>query len=409
MKNEKILIFSYYSTVPGACQAEWIDDKIEGLIIGRKDVALISSIYGGKSKLKISHTRVPSISLADFLFEIKRARTERNLFHFLTLAFVPFALTFGAVIDLFFLFVTKGIGEGRWSWLISASLIGVLSILKFKPDKILSTGGPASAHLAGIILAKLFSLPIIVELQDPLSGESIGRNKEARTWLYKVEKYIIENVNKVVYVTNAAKRFAENEFKSSNISYIYPGSKDFGIRSNLNNRETQILRIVHLGSLYSTRNFDSIISAIDRMILKGEISAAEIELINLGHVSDDEKRKIKSKTYIKILQPVPRKEALEFASKCNILLLIQHIDNRSKVTIPYKTYDYLNLDNYILALLNSEELKKLISFYGHTAVDVSDVSKISQYLKDVRLKKIQRGKTISIDYINQALKLTDLI
>ena len=56
----------------------------------------------------------------------------------------------------------------------------------------MTSGGPASAHLAGIILGKLFSVPVIVELQDPLSGEGIGRNDEARGWLYKVEKFIVD-------------------------------------------------------------------------------------------------------------------------------------------------------------------------------------------------------------------------
>ena len=66
MKNDKILVFSYYSNIAGACQAEWIDDKIEGLIKSGKKVALISSISGNKSGLNISHIRIPSISLFDF-------------------------------------------------------------------------------------------------------------------------------------------------------------------------------------------------------------------------------------------------------------------------------------------------------------------------------------------------------
>ena len=409
MKNEKILVFSYYSNIAGACQAEWIDDKIEGLLRGGKEVALISSVSGNRSDLDISHTRIPSISFIDFIDELKRAHLAKDLFQLSMFVLFPFVLTLGILLDLFLLIATKGVGEGRWSWLISAAIAGAYTAFKLKPNKILTSGGPASAHLAGIIVGKLFSLPVIVELQDPLSGEGIGRNPQARGWLYKVEKYIINNANMTVYVTEAAAKFAKNEFKSRNISAVYPGSKDFGCKHVVNENENKVLRIVHLGSLYATRNFDSIISAIDAMILREGIAEKEVELINLGHVSDEERDKIKGKSYVKILQPIPRREALEFASKCNVSLLIQHNDNRSNVTIPYKTYDYLNIENHILALLNSDELTKLITHYGHTAIAIEDVLHISKYLLDIKSNKVKRGNTNSIDYVTQAIRLVDII
>ena len=407
MKNDKILVFSYYSNIAGACQAEWIDDKIEGLIKSGKKVALISSISGNKSGLNISHIRIPSISLFDFFDELKRAKLARDLFQFSILMLLPFVLTLGILLDLLLFIVTKGVGEGRWSWLISASFAGIYAVLRFRPNKILTSGGPASAHLAGIIVGKVFSLPVIVELQDPLSGEGIGRNVQARGWLYKVEKYIINNANMTAYVTEAAADFAKKEFKSSNIFAVYPGSKDFGY--SYSDDKHNGIKIVHLGSLYSTRNFDSMISAIDTLISQGGISEKEIELINLGHVSDEERKKLKNKSYVKILQPIPRVKALEFASKCDISLLIQHSDDRSNVTIPYKTYDYLNLKNHTLALLNSDELTKLIIHYGHTAIPLDDVSKIYQYLLDIKSNKVKLGNANNIDYVTQANCLVDII
>ena len=90
-------------------------------------------------------------------------------------------------------------------------------------------------------------------------------------------------------------------------------------------------------------------------------------------------------------------------------MLIQHNDNRSNVTIPYKTYDYLNIENHILALLNSDELTKLITHYGHTAIAIEDVLHISKYLLDIKSNKVKRGNTNSIDYVTQAIRLVDII
>ena len=95
MKNEKILIFSYYSNVAGACQAEWIDDKIEGLTRGGKRIALISSIYGNKSNLNIDHFRVPSISLFDLFFELNRIRLVGNFTFLPIILFLPLIFLFG--------------------------------------------------------------------------------------------------------------------------------------------------------------------------------------------------------------------------------------------------------------------------------------------------------------------------
>jgi hypothetical protein len=209
------------------------------------------------------------------------------------------------------------------------------------------------------------------------------------------------------YVTEAAADFAKKEFNSTNIFAVYPGSKDFGY--SYSDDKHNGIKIVHLGSLYSTRNFDSVISAIDMLILQGSIVEGEIELINLGHVSDEERQKLKSKSYVKILQPIPRAEALEFASKCDVSLLIQHSDDRSNVTIPYKTYDYLNLRNHILALLNSSELTKLITDYGHIAISLDDVLQISRYLLDIKSNKVKLGNTTSINYVTQANFLVDII
>ena len=154
MKNEKILIFSYYSNIAGACQAEWIDDKIDGLLSGGKDIALISSVSGNKGDMNILHIRIPSTSLVDYIDELKRAHLAKDLLQLSIFIIFPFVLTLGVLLDLILIIATRGIGEGRWSWLISASIAGVYGAIRFKPHKILTAGGPASAHLAGIIIGK---------------------------------------------------------------------------------------------------------------------------------------------------------------------------------------------------------------------------------------------------------------
>jgi hypothetical protein len=106
---------------------------------------------------------------------------------------------------------------------------------------------------------------------------------------------------------------------------------------------------------------------------------------------------------------VCRPEALQFAAEADLLLLIQNNDDRSKVTIPYKTYDYLNLAKPILALQNSAELANLVSNCGHFQASVSDVNEIAEILDKLINNKCDMNiKFGNIEAVEQAHELLAL-
>ena len=403
--HKKILIISYYAGIPGACQSEWLDDKIDSLIKGGNTVEVVSGPF---AKLKIGneikHSRVASISFKDFNEERGYMTKFVGYVSRWYALMWPLVLTFGVISDLLSIAVTRGIGEGRWSWILSSVIPSLWRAMIFRPDVILTTGGPASAHIVGILVSKIVRCSVVVELQDPLSGDDIGRNPEARGWLYRVEKALIAFADKIVYVTNGAANFAIREFGTEKISAVYPGATNFNIPKSEFRKGT--LKLVHLGSLYASRNFKAIIAGIESLIADGVLAENGVELINLGHVSPEIKAEICLKSYVRILSPVPREEALRYAAGCEIMLLIQNADDRSRVTIPYKTYDYLNLENSTLALLNSEELTGLISAHGHFAVDLEDLEGIKSAIKQIMNSEFQaRPKLPKIDPVIQALSL----
>jgi hypothetical protein len=410
-KKNKILVISYYACIPGACQAEWVDDKVDSFIKAGDEVALVSATCGRRHEnSNIKHWRIPSLSFTDYRDEIRRSSNLGDDLQLRHLILLPLVLTLGVLTDLLQHLLTKGVGDGRWSWTFPSCVGAYILALSFKPNIVLTTGGPASAHLAGIVIGKLISSPVIVELQDPLSGGDIGRNAQSRVWLYWVEKLIVRMADKIVYVTRAAADFARNQFRSDKVFGIYPGARDFMITVEPRLPEaTMKLRLVHLGSLYATRTFKSIIAAIDALIHSGKIESNEIELINLGHVSKEISDEILQKSYVRILPPISRENALRYAAQCDITLLIQNSDERSKVTIPYKTYDYLNLDNKLLALLNSDELSDMIRGCGQIAVPLSDVDEIkNQLVYILENKAIKRKSLDTIDAVQQSRELLEL-
>lgn len=410
-KSRRLLILSYYANMPGACQAEWLDDKIDSFHKLGCEVLVVSASCSGKyADQRVRQMRVPSISLHDFRDEVASIRARGGQFPYGLLGALPVILTIGAFTDLCQYFAVRGVGDGRWSWGLSSFLAALYLQLRFEPDLIVTTGGPASAHIAGCLVGRLTNTPVISELQDPLSGGDIGRNAQAVGWLSKMERFIIAMADKTVYATKAAALFAKERYGSDKIKSVYPGARDFHIRpTSKTSSESRVYRIVHLGTLYGTRNFKSICSAIDRLVSARVIAPSEIELINLGHVGKDVAEEIRHKPYVKILKLVGRREALEFAAGCDLTLLIQHSGERSKVTIPYKTYDYLNLGNNVLGLLNSAELTELLASLGHRSAAVDNVDAIEAQLSSLLAGRSAAERLKSqIDAVAQAKKLIEM-
>ncbi|MDO8683283.1 MAG: hypothetical protein Q7N50_07380, partial [Armatimonadota bacterium] len=118
---------------------------------------------------------------------------------------------------------------------------------------------------------------------------------------------------------------------------------------------------------------------------------------------------IKHKPYVKVLKLKGRREALEFAADCDLTLLIQHSGERSKVTIPYKTYDYINLGNNVLGLLNSGELTELLCNLGYRAAPVDDVNAIAAELAALLAgESTAKRLALRLDAVAQAKILIEL-
>ena len=81
------------------------------------------------------------------------------------------------------------------------------------------------------------------------------------------------------------------------------------------------------------------------------------------------------------LDALDRVDALRRARQASCLMLVQHADERSRETIPYKTYDYLNLGLPVFGLLNNDELQALIESCGGHAAQADNVEAIKCTLR----------------------------
>jgi len=383
MKN--MLVISHMANIPGCCQAEWIDDRVYEFLNRKYKITVISATHCFKYGNQIKHYRVPSILPFESKGEINEIESmnidiESRPF---TIKYLRFMRSVSKSLDKLNISLFKG--EGRWFWMFSSLFMG-LRIMPFqKYELIYSTGGPASAHLAGIILSKIFRRKLMVELQDPLTGEGIGRNKHTIKALGIVEKFIIKKADHIIFATKNASIAAKEKYPNAShkIDYVYPGAKKLnparGIKrgSEINKK----INFSYIGSLYQTRNLDNFFEALE------ELSPSQAYEVNLyGWLADDilERTKRLKNDNIKIHGLIPRELAIKNAQKADVLLLVQHTDLRSSKTIPFKLYDYLNTENLIFGLTyKNDEIDNILIKHGHIKSDASSVELIKQSLAQV--------------------------
>jgi DNA modification methylase len=160
--HKKILVFSYYTNVPGVCQAEWVDDRIFAFIEKGYSISLVSCTYcHTHTSSKIKHYKTPALSPHGAAYEYTEIR-EKKIPHNKGLSYFYTWMMYLINKVLYKLNIHSG--EGRWSWFVSAFFSSLLYVQKKKDlDFIYSTGGPPSAHLSAILIGRLYGKKVISE------------------------------------------------------------------------------------------------------------------------------------------------------------------------------------------------------------------------------------------------------
>lgn len=373
-----LLLISYFSGIRGNCPAEWADDKIRVLeSVGRKTVVLTGMGSHVTDHAVVSYVRVPSLSWNDYKEEIKELKSVGEAIPLGMHLFMPFAFILGMVLDYILRKVTKGVSAGRWSWLLTALPVALFIKLRYGVCDVFSTGGPTSAHVVGGMIVRMTGGRLFCEFQDPLLGATMTRSSVTRRISASIEAWLARRATRAVYVTKEAARLAQerNPDQTSQIVAVYPGAWQFlPPVSSGERRQEGLFEFLHLGTLYGSRNLDLFFNALDALRSEGFEPAQAVRVVNLGAVYCETAPQYHERADFQSLDALEREEALQRARNASCLMLVQHADERSRETIPYKTYDYLNLGLPVLGLLKNDELRTLIELNGgYTALaDQSD-------------------------------------
>ena len=378
------LILSHCFNMDGRAASQIITDKLPYLLAKGIVPVVLSAPTGDKDE-RFPHFQIFSIAPSGLLFELRyiikknisRPVLGESLKAILTLVCFPFYILEKIFIRL----------ESQWSWFISASIRGYFLVRRYRPKIIYSTGGTASAHLAGYLASRYASVPWVAEFQDPLVHDDWLGNRREYLYASWLEKLVCKNASAVIFLTESAK---ENSRKRTELGdkghTIYPGSSQ-EIFPKVTYRKKSTFHFAHFGSLAGSRNLE-IFSRALYLLIEKEPRFRNILRVDLYGNCDGRTHHLaehyKYRDAIVLHGNAPRKKSLSLMAESGCLLLIQNTRAFSSETIPSKVYEYFFTNRPILGLVHENpELERMLLTQGHWVARADDVEDVLKSMNSI--------------------------
>ncbi len=253
-------------------------------------------------------------------------------------------------------------------------------------DAVITTSPPESAHLVGRALKRRNGVPWVAELRDAWTFESLrppfptGAQQRLDE---RLERSCLSGADAVVCVSEAAaadlrrRGVAEplvipNGWDPEQVAAAAPSS---GIA--LDDR----MSLVYTGRFGRGRDPRALVAAIGALARDDPESAAGLELVVAGPLTDDERDLLRSDVSparITLAGSLPRDRAVALQREADALLLIAHPE-RSQL-LNYKLFEYLAAERPILALAEGTEAGRVAGEVGALVAPAGDASAIEAAL-----------------------------
>lgn len=386
--------------------SEYAEDKLRCLDFFQNQTFVITALDTVPvPRPNFKYYQIPSLSFYELMQQIDSLKAKNLPVPLQAYLMFPMASTIGRVFDLILRKKFRSSLGGFWGWAIASIPVALFIGIRYRKARIFSTGS-ASAGLIGAICAKITKLHFFYEIPDPIVSVTMNYSAKGLDRIKKLEYFLIKNSQMTTFVTEYASSLAKNRCPAlkGKIQYVYPGSWEFVAQKHF--EKSEILEIFHVGSLYGTRNLNNFTLALNELLLSPDFKDLRVKITNIGDLDDHIYTSSNNRFEFESFPEMDREVALSFAANASILLLLQHTDERSKETIPYKVYDYLNLQLPIIGLIDNREISQLLAsptFYESPAGDLDAIKRALSLC----ISSIQRGDKISFQklYIQKQFPL----
>lgn len=392
MKN-RWFILAHCFNMDGRAASHTITDKIPYFIEKGIDLVVLSAPTGTKDR-RFPHYQIISPAPSGIWFEmrhiIKNKFRNQTVQRILKAIFTALCLPFYVAEKVFFQF------DSQWSWFLSASMKGSLIIKKHRPNLLYSSAGPPSTHLTAYILNKIYGIPWMAELYDPLIIDDPEQRWHKYYFNRFVERVVCHNASIVVYFTNRALENANKRHPIHNRGIVVrPGANPPNFH-DVPYHKTDKIHFGHFGSLDKTRNLAVLIQALYELINQYPELKNRITLDVFGCELDVESRRALREyplsdalvehgrlEYDQATGKTGRQRVMEAMKQTDVLVVIHGGEGSvCQEYIPSKLYEYLLTARPILGLVEvGTELEDFLLANGHVSVAKDNVSTVEGAVK----------------------------
>lgn len=391
--NKRWFILAHCFNMDGRAASQTITDRLPFFMDKGVELVVLSAPTGRKDH-RFPHYQILSPAPSGIRFEmrfiIKKISQNKSIQNILKAISGILCLPFYVVEKIFIQF------DSQWSWFLSASVKGCMIINKHRPTLLYSSAGPPSTHLTAYILNRIYGIPWMAELHDPLILDDQKRRWHKYYFNRFVERVVCNHASVVVYFTNRALENANRRHPIRNWGIVVrPGANppDF---HDIPYQKTDKIHFGHFGSLDKQRNLAVMIQALHELIRQYPELSRRIALDVYGCQLDSESRKALREypleevliehgrlEYDPETGKTGRQRVMEAMRRTDVLVVLHGGEGSvCHEYIPSKLYEYLLTGRPILGLVEvGTELEEFLLANKHLSVDRNDVSQVKKAIQ----------------------------
>ena len=300
--------------------------------------------------------------------------------------------------------------EGRgWIWRAAFAARRVLS--RERPDVLVSSGPPHSAHLAAWLATRFRNVPWFVDLRDPWAGPLTDawrdtpffRSRIARWITTRCERLALRSATGVICNTREFTEALTQRFPDLRIQWI-PNAVDRALLPPRRGDPYPGLALAHVGTMYGGRDLGPVLRGMRLLFDRHSETANDGAMLRVaGHIEEpyisDLRQQISDLgmgAWVEFLGVLPRADALALVSRSRLALVLAQ---GQEFQVPAKLYELVAMGIQTLVLAPegsaaSSEAQRV----GAAAIDPDDIEAIAEFLSQVRLGTVPASNGEPVDY-----------
>jgi hypothetical protein len=244
--------------------------------------------------------------------------------------------------------------DGQIGWYRPAVRAGRLLAERWKPDLVLSSALPATAHLVARSLALRLGVPWIAEYRDPWTDSGSRRRMEP---LYRVERALEDRVVRdaaaLITVSDSWAAQLHQRFPHAPVSVVSNGYDPSDYNDAGKPPSGLPLTLLYTGRLYPRQDVSPLFHAIRASIDNGTLSPDDLRVRFVGRYLEGAREAAHSMnllgSVVTVDESIPHLEALAAQQRSHVLVMALGLDDDVGWR-PAKLYEYLGARRPILMI-----------------------------------------------------------